>query len=101
MVLLGSPNKDSFGDTDFSEMGLRPLEIEIWHGLIFVRFKKSNQKNIAEILQRFDYEISHYKMENMEPVDGSNWTDILDANWKSVRDVDNEGYHVNCTPFFV
>ena len=32
--------------------------------------------------------------ENMEPVDGSNWTDILDANWKSVRDVDNEGYHV-------
>ena len=45
----GVPNKDSFGDTDFSEMGLRPLEIEIWHGLIFVRFKKSNQKNIAEI----------------------------------------------------
>ena len=90
----GVPNKDSFGDTDFSEMGLKPLEIEIWHGLIFVRFKKSNQKSISEILKRFDNEISYYKMEHMQPVDGSIWTDILDANWKSVRDVDNEGYHV-------
>ena len=58
----GVPNKDSFGDTDFSEMGLKPLEIEIWHGLIFVRFKKSNQKSISEILKRFDNEISYYKM---------------------------------------
>ena len=90
----GIPNKDSFGETDFSEMGLKPLETEIWHGLIFVRFKKSNQKSISAILKRFDNEISYYKMEHMQPVDGSIWTDILDANWKSVRDVDNEGYHV-------
>ena len=82
-------------------MGLKPLEIEIWHGLIFVRFKKSTQKSVSEILKRFENEIIYYQMEHMQLVDGSIWTDILDANWKSVRDVDNEGYHEASTPFFI
>ena len=93
-TIRGIPNRDSFGDIDFAQMGLKPIEMEIWNGLIFVRFKNSNQKTISEILSRFDNEIEHYKMENMLPVEGSIWFDILDANWKSVRDVDNEGYHV-------
>ncbi len=93
-TIRGIPNRDSFGDIDFTQMGLKPIEMEIWNGLIFVRFKNSNQKTISEILSRFDNEIEHYKMENMVPVEGSIWFDILDANWKSVRDVDNEGYHV-------
>ena len=93
-TVRGVPNRDSFGETDFSQMALKPIQLEIWNGLIFIRFKKSNQKNISEILKRFDSEIKHYKMENMTPVEGSSWFEILDANWKSVRDVDNEGYHV-------
>ena len=59
----------------------------------FVRFKKSTQKSISEILKDLKRD-NYYQMEHMQPVDGSIWTDILDANWKSVRDVDNEGYHV-------
>ena len=90
----GIPNRDTFGDTDFSKMGLKPLEMELWHGLIFVRFKTGEQKPIANILSRFDQEISYYKIDEMEPVEGSEWSDLIDANWKSVRDVDNEGYHV-------
>ena len=93
-TVRGIPNKDSFGDTDFSTMGLRPLDMEIWHGLIFVRFKTSNQKNVSEILKRFNSETCLYRLDEMIPVEGSEWTDFLDANWKSVRDVDNEGYHV-------
>ena len=34
------------------------------------------------------------KIDEMEHVEGSEWSDLIDANWKSVRDVDNEGYHV-------
>ncbi len=93
-TVRGIPNKDSFGDTDFSTMGLRPLDMEIWHGLIFVRFKTSNQKKVSEILSRFNSETCLYRLDEMIPVEGSEWTDFLDANWKSVRDVDNEGYHV-------
>tara|TARA_B100000029_G_scaffold501803_1_gene575960 strand:+ start:49 stop:1260 length:1212 start_codon:yes stop_codon:yes gene_type:complete len=93
-TVRGIPNKDSFGDTDFSTMGLRPLDMEIWHGLIFVRFKTSNQKKVSEILKRFNSETCLYRLDEMIPVEGSEWTDFLDANWKSVRDVDNEGYHV-------
>ncbi len=93
-TVRGIPNKDSFGDVNFSKMGLKPLEMEIWHGLIFVRFKRSNQKAVSEILARFDDETGLYKIKNMVPVKGSGWLEVLDANWKSVRDVDNEGYHV-------
>ena len=93
-TVRGIPNRDTFGDIDFSQMGLKPLDMEIWHGLIFVRFKGSDQKSVSEILARFHDETSLYKMDEMVPVEGSEWLDVLDANWKSVRDVDNEGYHV-------
>ena len=93
-TVRGIPNRDTFGDIDFSQMGLKPLNMEIWHGLIFVRFKGSEQKSVSEILARFHDETSLYKMDEMVPVEGSEWSDVLDANWKSVRDVDNEGYHV-------
>jgi phenylpropionate dioxygenase-like ring-hydroxylating dioxygenase large terminal subunit len=38
-------------------------------------------------------EIAHYRMEEVEPIRPVTH-DSLNANWKSVRDVDNEGYHV-------
>ena len=41
----------------------------------------------------FSEELGSYKIENMVPTDGI-WTQKTEVNWKSVRDVDNEGYHV-------
>jgi phenylpropionate dioxygenase-like ring-hydroxylating dioxygenase large terminal subunit len=41
----------------------------------------------------FAEEISHYRMGEIIPVDGV-WKQVSSVNWKSVRDVDNEGYHV-------
>ena len=45
-------------------------------------------------MARFDHEIVDYGLEEMIPVPESEWSEIIDVNWKSVRDVDNEGYHV-------
>ena len=39
--LRGVPNKDTFVGTKFDTLGLIPLEMEIWNGLIFVKFKPS------------------------------------------------------------
>ena len=92
--IRGVPKRESFGSIDFSQLGLKPVEMEIWNGFIFIRFKKGHQKSVSEILKRFESETELYKLEDMVPVEGSVWEDVLDANWKSVRDVDNEGYHV-------
>jgi phenylpropionate dioxygenase-like ring-hydroxylating dioxygenase large terminal subunit len=68
--------------------------MEIWHGFVFVRFKPSDQPPVADILARFDAEVAPYQVETLVPASSLNWSDSTAVNWKSVRDVDNEGYHV-------
>lgn len=92
-TLRGPARPESFPDLDKHEFALRDLECEIWHGLIFVRFKKGPQPSVKEMLSRHDEEISHFNVANHVPTDGF-WTEESPVNWKSIRDVDNEGYHV-------
>lgn len=93
-TLRGAAQPKSLPPLDPVEWGLKPIEIEIWNGFIFVRFKASEQPPVAEILARFDAEIAPYQTETLVPASRRGWSDSTDVNWKSVRDVDNEGYHV-------
>ncbi len=93
--LRGMAVKNSFpGDVDKAQFGLKPLEMEIWHGFIFVRFKPSEQASVKELLSGFEEEASHYNLEELLPTGEEMWVDEIPVNWKAVRDVDNEGYHV-------
>ena len=92
-TLRGAARPDSFPQLDKHEFGLRPIEYEIWNGLIFIRFKKGPQPSVNELLQPFAEEIAPYNFENRVPV-SEMWSQSIPVNWKSVRDVDNEGYHV-------
>jgi phenylpropionate dioxygenase-like ring-hydroxylating dioxygenase large terminal subunit len=94
-TLRGPARPESYPVLDKKKFGLRPVEMEIWHGLIFVRFRKGPQPSVAELLQPFDTELSQYRAAEMVPsLPGKVWSSELDVNWKSARDVDNEGYHV-------
>ena len=90
----GIARKETFPKMDRDRLGLIPLDMEIWYGFIFVKFKESSQPSVKEVMARFDHEIVDYDLEKMIPVPESEWSEIIDVNWKSVRDVDNEGYHV-------
>ncbi|MDH6234139.1 phenylpropionate dioxygenase-like ring-hydroxylating dioxygenase large terminal subunit [Mesorhizobium soli] len=92
-TLRGAAKPKSFPELDKNEFGLAPLELEIWMGLIFIRFRKGPQPSVAELLRPFEEELSHYGIAEMVPANGV-WTQTSPVNWKSVRDVDNEGYHV-------
>ena len=83
-----------FPDLDKTEFGLMPLDLEIWNGFIFVRFKAGPQPSVATLLTPFAGEARPLPH-------GRAWCrhrlladDAREVNWKSVRDVDNEGYHV-------
>ena len=85
----------SFPKLDKDEWGLKPLEMEIWHGFVFVRFQPGPQPAVAEILARFEQDVVPHDMENLVAVEGGLGSmESAPVNWKSVRDVDNEGYHV-------
>ena len=93
--LRGAAVPSSFPPLDADQWGLKPIEMEIWRGFIFIRFKKGAQPSIAEIMRPHEEEIARYAIDDMIPTaDGIYETDPLAINWKSSRDVDNEGYHV-------
>jgi len=92
--MRGVPASDSFGDAVEREtMGLKPVEMEIWHGLIFLRFTASDRRSVAEMMAPFEEDIAAYRIEDMQPC-GKPWASVQSVNWKAAVDVDSEGYHV-------
>ncbi len=92
-ALRGAARPDSFPNLDKSQFGLTPLELEIWMGFVFVRFRAGPQPSVAELMRPIEAEIASYDIASMVPAGGFNIQETP-VNWKSVRDVDNEGYHV-------
>nr|WP_314084851.1 aromatic ring-hydroxylating dioxygenase subunit alpha [uncultured Shinella sp.] len=92
-TLRGAARPSSFPSLDKDEFALKSLECEIWQGFVFIRFAPGLQPSVAEVMKPFEAELSHYRSEEMIPT-GNIWTQETPVNWKSVRDVDNEGYHV-------
>ncbi|QDZ01764.1 aromatic ring-hydroxylating dioxygenase subunit alpha [Nitratireductor mangrovi] len=92
-TLRGAARPRSFPELDKAAFGLMPLELEIWMGFVFIRFREGPQPPVARLMKPFEPEITHYDTADMVPTAGI-WTQTSPVNWKSVRDVDNEGYHV-------
>ncbi len=90
--LRGFPSAKSFPPMDKSTLGLKPVQQEIWHGLVFVRFK-GDGASVAETMAPVEAEIAPYRIEDMQPY-AKRWQVEFDVNWKAMVDVDNEGYHV-------
>ena len=92
-TLRGAAQPQSFGALDRTRFGLKPIEIEIWMGFIFIRFQKGPQACVAETMAPHAEELSGYRLADLVPASPASEFE-LPVNWKSVRDVDNEGYHV-------
>ncbi len=92
-TLRGAARPRSFPPMDKNEFALRTIECEVWMGFVFIRFAPGPQPSVAEMMRPFEAELSHYRPAEMVPV-GEIHTQETPVNWKSVRDVDNEGYHV-------
>lgn len=93
-TLRGAAKPDSLPELDPVGMGLKPIEMDIWQGFVFVRFQPGPQPGMSEVLAHFDDEIAQYALESLEPTGEGFYSEEIEANWKCVRDVDNEGYHV-------
>jgi phenylpropionate dioxygenase-like ring-hydroxylating dioxygenase large terminal subunit len=93
-TLRGPSRPETFGDFDRSEFGLKPVEMEIWNGFVFLRFNPGPQPPVKTLLAPFAADFAAYGAADFLPATEYAWTATLPVNWKSVRDVDNEGYHV-------
>lgn len=92
-TLRGAAQPQSFPPLDRKAFGLTPIESEIWMGFVFLRFSPGPQPSVATLMAPVAEELGHYQPEHMIPA-GPCFQMESPVNWKSVRDVDNEGYHV-------
>lgn len=92
--LRGAARPSSFGSLKREDFGLKPIEMEVFHGFIFLRFAAGPQPSVAHLLAPFAADFEAYGTASLLPVKVPHWATELPVNWKSVRDVDNEGYHV-------
>jgi phenylpropionate dioxygenase-like ring-hydroxylating dioxygenase large terminal subunit len=92
--LRGPAQPGSFSEMKREDFSLKPIEMQIHHGFIFIRFAPGPQPDVAELLAPFDADFTAYGLKDVVPSDMPGWVSELPVNWKSVRDVDNEGYHV-------
>ena len=55
--LRGVARAKTLPEFDSIKLGLKPLEMELWNGFVFVRFKPGPQPSVASLLERFDEEV--------------------------------------------
>jgi carnitine monooxygenase subunit len=93
-TLRGPSRPETFGAFDRSMFGLKPVEMEIWNGFIFLRFSPGPQPSVRALLAPFAADFEAHGASDFLPAGEHGLVTTLPVNWKSVRDVDNEGYHV-------
>ena len=91
--LIAVPAKNTFENLIESENGLIPVDLEIWMGFVFIRFK-SGGKSLKEILAPVEHLVSPYHIDRVQEVPCTSYQELRPYNWKVVHDIDNEGYHV-------
>jgi len=82
---------DTFPKFDRSNYGLKPIELENFMGFVFVRFR-GGEPNVAERMAPHVAELSHYKLDQMVPLDET-WTNDVPIDWKNVIENYVEDYH--------
>lgn len=92
--LRGIPQAETFPELPAADWSLKPIEIDVWLGFVFIRFTPGPQPSIHDIMRPHLDEVSMYRTDELETTKEGTISEEFPVNWKSIRDVDNEGYHV-------
>jgi len=92
-ALASVPARNTFTNLDLAQHGLTPLAMEIWMGFIFIRFTAGGAP-LSQELRPVTQLASRYCIEKMTPLPDTRYAHELPYNWKTIHDIDNEGYHV-------
>ena len=90
--LKAVPAEASFPGLKKENYGLKPIDIEVCLGFVFVRFR-SVGPSVADRLAPYLAELVPYRIDEMVP-SSEYWSVDYDVDWKNVIDNYLEGYHV-------
>jgi phenylpropionate dioxygenase-like ring-hydroxylating dioxygenase large terminal subunit len=90
--LIGMPGKEGFEGIDKAELGLIPIPVAEWKGLIFVRGTPGGAPiDVADHLGDFGDELAALELDKAQPMAASRLE--CAANWKYAYDTYGESYH--------
>ncbi|HZF14802.1 MAG TPA: SRPBCC family protein [Steroidobacteraceae bacterium] len=82
---------DTFPKFDRAKFGLKPIELEVFMGFVYVRFR-SGEPSVADRMAPHAAELAHYRIEDMVPLDEL-WLHDVDIDWKNLVENYVEDYH--------
>ena len=91
--LKGIANPNHYPECDKTEMGLNPVELEVYRGLIFVKMLKSDCLSVKDQYAPIDEFVAAFHTEDLVAIEGS-FGQEWDCNWKLAWDNYAENYHV-------
>jgi len=91
--LVGVPNREDYPGLDPAALGLIPVELEAWHGFLFVRLEAGGP-SVAEMMAPYETEIAPHRFEDLQAI-GRITLRPRDVNWKNVADNYSDGLHIN------
>jgi carnitine monooxygenase subunit len=90
--LAAIPRWQGFDGVDTSELGLVPIEQEIWRGFVFVRLE-GDGPSVAQMMSPYAAELDAYAFETLQPR-GKVVLRPRPVNWKNVGDNYADGLHI-------
>ena len=91
-TLAGVPKWQGFEDLDRATHDLAPVEQEIFHGFVFVRFAPG-LPSVAEMIAPYAEELAPYELEKLVP-NGRVTLRPRPVNWKNIGDNYSDGMHI-------
>lgn len=91
--LRGVPQEDSFPGLDKSCLGLRPVEMDLFLGFVFVRLHDNGGPDLETLWAPFREPLDQYRLPEMEAIthiDETEWP----CDWKVAVDNNLECYHI-------
>ena len=90
--LSGVPMRRDYPALKLEENGLVPVELELWHGFVFVRLE-GDGPSVADMMAPYDAEIAPYRFEQMQTISPLRQRTRA-VNWKNVGDNYSDNLHI-------
>jgi phenylpropionate dioxygenase-like ring-hydroxylating dioxygenase large terminal subunit len=90
--LIGMPMRQTYPGLKLEEHNLAAVELEIYHGFIFVRLE-SGGPSVAQMMAPYEHEIAPYRFEELRAF-GRVTLRPRHVNWKNVADNYSDGLHI-------
>lgn len=91
-ALKNVPFERDFADFKKQDYGLKPVEMEIWNGFIFVRFGGTGP-SISDIMKPYSEEVASFRFAEMKPL-GRVTMRPRNVNWKNAIDNYVDALHI-------